>query len=278
MRMPAPIVTSRRHAWKGIVVELYRARDLDLFATPSEHVVVLQLHARNGHRGDAHYRSSVEPPRGNITITPAGARAQWRYPGETELQVMRVAPSVVEGVASEDNLDGAVCLDAHTDVSDAQIEYLGARLLDEMQGPARASRACVDGLVKLLAIHLLRHYSTARELPEAMWGKLPAYKLRQAIDYIDRNLANDLSLETIAQTLCMSAWHFAHLFKQTTGLAPHRYIIECRMQQAKSLLCETTLPVNEVGPLVGYANPSHFSTQFRLFTGQSPLRFRQRHA
>jgi AraC family transcriptional regulator len=58
------------------------------------------------------------------------------------------------------------------------------------------------------------------------------------------------------------------------ALTPHRYVIDCRIEKAKSLLRETNFLVNEIAQMVGYSNQSHFSTVFRQSTGQSPLRFR----
>ena len=53
-----------------------------------------------------------------------------------------------------------------------------------------------------------------------------------------------------------------------------RYVIECRMERAKSLLRESNLPINEIAQMVGYSSQSHFSTVFRQFTGRSPMRYR----
>ncbi len=268
--LPRPMLTSRPHAWKGVVVELYRARDVHFFARHAEHVVALQL----DRRGDAGAAGGERG--GNVDITPAGTLREWRYPGEAEIEVVRMSPAVIAAIGAEDGrapTDGRD-LAPQTRVRDPQIDYLGARLLDELRAGGVASRACVQWLVNLLAIHLLRHYSGARAAVEDAAGRLPGHKLRQATEYISRNLCNDLSLDKISETLCMSACHFAHVFKQTTGLAPHRYVIECRMERAKSLLRETNLRVAEIAQLVGYANQSHFSTVFRQFTGCSPLRYR----
>ena len=72
----------------------------------------------------------------------------------------------------------------------------------------------------------------------------------------------------------MSPCHFAHQFKQTTGLTPHRFVIGCRIETAKSLLRSTTFPVSQIASLVGYGNQSYFSTLFKQATGMSPGRYR----
>ncbi len=273
--LPRPALSSRPQAWKGIVVELFRARDVRFVARHSEHVVALQLRPeRAPPRFEARRAEAYD---GNIDITPAGMLREWRYPGDAEIEVLRIVPSVMEAI-TDDGRGGveARALAPHSGVSDPQIAYFGARLLDELKAGGLASRACVQCIANLLAIHLLRHYTRTHAAGEEGSAKLPGHKLRQATEFISRNLCNDLSLERISETLRMSAHHFAHVFKQTTGVAPHRYVIECRMERAKVLLRDTDLRVSEIAQLVGYANQSHFSTVFRQFTGKSPLRYRDR--
>lgn len=274
---PRPLHSSRPHAWGGIIVEVYRARNVNFLAAHSEHVIALQLRGSGNLLQQTPANGSRKAIRaGNIDITPAGLSRHWRYDGETEILVLRIAPSLVESMAAEETRQPVkrVELVIQSGIRDAQIEHLGARFLEELKAGGVASRTCVQSLANLLAVHLLRHYSTASDSAGDPSGKLARHKLRQATDYINKNLRDDLSLGKISETLCMSPCHFAHLFKQTTGLTPHRYVIECRMEKAKSLLRETNFPVNEIAQLVGYSSQSHFSTVFRQFTGQAPLRYR----
>src|SRR5262249_26386856 len=104
---------------------------------------------------------------------------------------------------------------------------------------------------------------------------LTAYKLRRAIEYIEDNLARDVTLPEIAQMLGMSPHHFAHAFKDTTGIAPHQYLIARRVARAKSLLKETDLPMREIAYRIGYSNQAHFSTLFHRLSAMTPTTFRQ---
>ncbi len=272
-----PLLSSRPLRWNGLVVEVYRTRRVDFVAMHSEHVVSLQLRgAVDLLQRSLSYGNRKAARAGNINITPAGEARHWRYDEDSEILVLRLANSIVESVAQTEGRDSAhqTTIIAHSGIRDTHIEYIGARLLDEIKVGGLASRRCSESLGSLLAAHLLRKYSTASKAAADASNKLARHKLRQATDYINKNLRNDLSLGKISETLCMSPCHFAHVFKQTTGLAPHRYVIECRMERAKSLLRETNLPVNEIAQMVGYSSQSHFSTVFRQFTGQPPLRYR----
>ena len=147
---------------------------------------------------------------------------------------------------------------------------IARRLLAELQNDGFASRIYVDALTNELAIHLLRNYSTVPKLGQASSTRLPRYKLQRATDYINDNLGEDLTLGSISETLSMSPFHFAHVFKETVGVTPHRYIIQSRMEKARSLLRETDLSITQIAHQVGYASQSHFTTVFRKSIGQTP--------
>ena len=99
-------------------------------------------------------------------------------------------------------------------------------------------------------------------------------KMQQALAFIDSHLGDDLTLPQMAEALCVSPHHFAHVFKQKVGVPPHQYVIRRRVERAKSLLDSTDLPIVEIALSVGCANQSHFSALFHRFTGLTPLSYR----
>ena len=271
------LVSSRPFAWNGIVVEVFRARDVDVAAEYSEHVVSLQLRGpinlfqrRNG-RG---FQRTMHP--GDVIITPVGEPKVLRHQEEVEVVKLRVAPSFLSRIVEDMRPRQASKIELldNFGTRDVDIEGIARRLLAELKAEGFASRMYVESLANQLAIHLLRYYSSAKKLPKDPSTRLPRYKLQRATDYINDNLREDLTLERISQALSMSPYHFAHLFKQSVGLTPHRYVIQRRMERATSLLRETELSITQIAHQVGYANHSHFSVAFRRFTGQTPRRYR----
>jgi AraC family transcriptional regulator len=87
-------------------------------------------------------------------------------------------------------------------------------------------------------------------------------KLKQAIEYIQAHLGEELSLSAIANTLGMSQYYFCHLFKRSTGLSPHQYLIQQRVERAKHLLAQTEQTIVSVAIERGFANRSHFARCF----------------
>jgi len=272
-----PLVSSRPFAWNGVVVELFRARDVDVAVQYSEHVVSLQLRGpvdlfqrRNGRA----FQRTMHV--GDIIITPVGEPKVFRHQEEVDVVKLRVDPSFLERIVEDmgPRPTGQIEILDNFGTRDAIIEDIARRLLAELNAEGLASRMYVESLANQLAIHLLRHYSSAKKLPEDSSNRLPQYKLQRAMDYINDNLREDLSLERISDALSMSPYHFAHLFKQSAGLAPHGYVIQRRMERAKSLLRDTDLSITQIAHQVGCSNQSHFSTVFRRFTGQTPRRYR----
>jgi AraC family transcriptional regulator len=275
--VPDPVLSSQSRQWNGLVVELYRVRDVDFVKQDSAHTVAVFLRGPVNlvqRRFGRVYQRTMHA--GDVIIAPAGEPRALCHKEETELVKLRLAPSFVAGIIENvaANGSGGVELLDNFGARDAHIEDLARRLVGEIKADALASRLYAESLATELAVHLLRHYSTASKLTNGAASKLPRYKLQRVTEYINDNLREELTLSKISATLSMSPYHFAHAFRQTTGLAPHRYVIQRRIEHAKSLLRETDLSVAEVAHQVGYANQSNFSVVFHQLTGQTPRSFR----
>jgi AraC-like DNA-binding protein len=104
-------------------------------------------------------------------------------------------------------------------------------------------------------------------------GGLSSWQQKKLADFIEANLAEDVSLAQMAGLVGLSPYHFARAFKQSFGVPPHRYHVRRRMARAKALLAERS--VTEVALAVGFAETSSFSTAFRKTTGLAPSEYRR---
>lgn len=139
-----------------------------------------------------------------------------------------------------------------------------------------ATNSCfyAESMATALAAHLLRTYSTRKHsLPEYEDG-LPKYKLKQVLEYMNVHLSENVSLATISDELSISQYYFCRLFKQSTGMTPHAYLILQRVERAKQLLKRKEGTMLDIAIECGFANPSHFAKHFRKHTGISPKQFR----
>jgi AraC-like DNA-binding protein len=97
-------------------------------------------------------------------------------------------------------------------------------------------------------------------------------RIVQAKLHIDRNFAETLDLDNIADEAAFSKFHFLRIFKKTYGRTPHQYLTYVRIEKAKELLADG-LPVSEVCFSVGFDSLSSFSGLFRRVVGRSPSEF-----
>jgi AraC family transcriptional regulator len=112
--------------------------------------------------------------------------------------------------------------------------------------------------------------------PETSSGSpaLSGSRLRRVAEYIQQNLDKDLSLAELAAVVYMSPYHFARLFKDSTGVPPHRFVVRQRIARARGVLVTPELSIAQVSRMVGFRTPSHFTTVFRRVLGVTPRAYR----
>jgi len=137
-----------------------------------------------------------------------------------------------------------------------------------------AGHLYAEALADALVVHFRRRYAASRPARREATGGLAPYKLRRTIAYIQTHLEEQVSLATLAAVAQMSPTHFAHLFKHAIGLAPHQYVLRCRIEHAKRLLAETDLSLVDIVHQVGCADHSHFTALFRKHVTMTPKAYR----
>lgn len=113
-------------------------------------------------------------------------------------------------------------------------------------------------------------------LPPQGIGTLPLARLRRVTDYIDEHLDEGLTLAQLGGVVFMSPYHFARLFRRSTGLPPHRFVVRARIAHASALLAAPEPSIARISRVVGFRTPSHFSTVFRRTMGVTPHEYRAR--
>jgi AraC family transcriptional regulator len=89
-------------------------------------------------------------------------------------------------------------------------------------------------------------------------------------EYVEQNLDKGLTLAELAAVVYMSPFHFARLFKCSTGVPPHRFVVRQRITRARTYLAMEGQSIAQISRMVGYRTPSHFTTVFRRTLGVTP--------
>ncbi len=269
-----PILSSRQFPWNDIVVDQFHLHPNDLDFLPlSSHLITVNL----GRQGNLVQQQDgraqeVLMATGSITLTPAGQSRRWRWDHEADVLQIQLSPQFVTQVAEASEIDAS-----HIEIVncfgsfDPQVQHIGISLLAEVKTAGLAEQLYVESLVNLLTIHLLRNYSASTMTIPQVTGRLSPSRLRQAIEYIQDNLAQTITLADLAKVVNLSPYHFARLFRQETGLSPHQYLIRCRVEKAQRLLSAgRDILIGDVAHRVGFADQSHLTRYCKRILGVTP--------
>lgn len=160
------------------------------------------------------------------------------------------------------------------DVGDPVLQRLGQLARQELRDGGAGGQLYAESLGTALAVHLLRHYGALGRLPERRNGGLTPVQLRRVTDYVEAHLAQELGLAELAAVAGLSPHHFGTAFKAATGASPHRFVVERRVQRARTLLAGQS-SIAGIAHTVGFASQSHLTSHFRRTMGVTPARFRR---
>jgi AraC family transcriptional regulator len=127
-----------------------------------------------------------------------------------------------------------------------------------------------------IAVELLRQ-TDAYDSMDRSQPKLPAHYVKDAIEYISANFNSDIKIEDISSYTNLSPYYLIRIFKESTGLTPHEFLLRTRLQHAQKLLKSNLYSVSEAALECGFVNSSHFATCFKQIHGVPPTVYRKNH-
>jgi transcriptional regulator GlxA family with amidase domain len=101
--------------------------------------------------------------------------------------------------------------------------------------------------------------------------------LRLALTYIEQHLGDPFTLEDLARAVGVSRFHFARLFRVSTGESPMEFLLRSRIERAKQILVTSDRRMSEIAATLGFCDQSHFSRSFRRYAGVTPRQFARTH-
>jgi AraC family transcriptional regulator len=172
--------------------------------------------------------------------------------------------------------DEAAAFDLQTryEVVDEFLAHTVLTLADEIEFGFPNGRMHAEGLCLSLLGRLSLNYSTT--VRRALKAGLMSERQRQRVrDLIEARLGEHLSLQELAESVGLSPYHFARLFKASFGEPPHRYVLRRRIEQAlASLKSDHDRPIADIAIALGFVSQAHLTDAFRRHTGMTPARWR----
>ena len=174
-----------------------------------------------------------------------------------------------------DRSPASLLVDEITFREDAQITQLYRHFLLSCQWQENSNQLMLSSATNLLVTHLARQYTQLQWALPTVRGGLSPSVLNRVKEYIHVQLAAPLQLAELAEIAGLSEFHFARMFKQSMGIAPHQYVMNARIIRAESLLYNTELDITTIALDCGFSSTSHFSNRFKSLRGVSPSTVRQ---
>jgi AraC family transcriptional regulator len=213
---------------------------------------------------------------GVVTIIPAGSSARWDIPGPINVVQLYLPHTTLERVAGEANTTAPGDLLERTGHPDPITSRLLMSAADALEGSAALDALFRQRLTDLLANRLLAAHAGSPIMSQPVVGGLAPMALRRAIERLRSDGDADVSLAALASDAGLSRFHFCRAFKESTGLSPHAWLRQHRLEQAMNMLRDTDESVVSIAAALGYSSQTAFAAAFRKLTSETPSEWRRR--
>lgn len=227
--------------------------------------------------GGTRFRTEFRP--GRIAVARHGAEASFAMEAPADLLVAGVPLAAVNRIVDSADLPAFNDFGRLHDEAfdDPFVSSLVERIWAEASNDTPRGRLFLDGAVLALLTSLLaksEDRSLSDVTPAPRRGGLPPYRLRRVEELAMAHLADDLSLDALAEAAGLSTFHFARAFRAEMGTSPHAWLLDRRIARAKELLAGTTMTVDEVARQVGFARANGLIGAFKRVVGTTPQAWR----
>lgn len=275
---PTLIRSSASLPWRGFLLEKYlslpgeRAGD-DSVDRPV--LVMLCSASWRGEKKSAHGAMvTTSKTLGALTVLPKGPLPAGRALSKADILYCAFEEPFLLSV--RDEIDGRLPLppSLRTGLHDHAVSDILNLLVDEIESVGASGALYAESLAHALAVRFL--YLGEHFPPRSRnTAGLPRSKLRRIQEYIQSRLSADLTLEELAAEVGYSRSHFLRMFRASTGMTPHHYVMMRRIELARRLLGQAHITIAEVAGLCGFSSPAHLTAAFRKECGVTPTEFRR---
>jgi AraC family transcriptional regulator len=213
---------------------------------------------------------------GVVTVIPAGSTSRWDIHQPMHVVQLYLPHRTLERVAGEADTATPSDLLERTGHPDLITSRLLLSAADALEGSEALDALFRQQLTDLLATRLLAAHTGSPTTFQPTMGGLSPIALRRAIERLRSESDADVSLAALASDADLSRFHFCRAFKESTGLSPHAWLRQHRLEQAMNMLRDTDTSVASVAAELGYASQTAFAAAFRKLTGETPSDWRRR--
>ena len=211
-----------------------------------------------------------------VTVIPAGSSSRWDIYQPLSVVQLYLPPTTLKRIAHEAGTSTPDDLVERTAHPDPITSRLLLSATDALEGSAALDALFRHQLTDLLATRLLAAHTGSPATFRPIMGGLSPRVLGRAIERLRSDSDADVSLAALASDAGLSRFHFCRAFKESTGLSPHAWLRQHRLEQAMNMLRDADVSVVSVATALGYSSQTAFAAAFRKLTGESPSDWRRR--
>jgi AraC family transcriptional regulator len=214
---------------------------------------------------------------GDISLLTRAQWSEWDWSDNIECLHFYLNEEFVRSVVemSFDQYIERIAMYDVLQVRDKTITEIGRNFIAETKGDSLGSRLYAEGLAQQLCVHLVRHYFNCTPKEIAFSGTLSSAQIRRLKEFIKDHLHEDLSLQDLANLVGLSECHFARRFRNSFGTAPHRYLLDRRLEMAREMLKVPSKTIAAVAVETGFCDQSHLTRWFKNRYNVTPHEWRK---
>jgi len=205
-------------------------------------------------------------------LVPKGVPTHWHYSGTVDFAIFYFLDGGGTAMQSLEVL--AQSRDAPVPFSDPLVGAAALQLVSELQRGPSADEGFMERLAGIMLEQTLRALTSP-----GTRGINPRHahfsRLQAVLNHIHNNLAGDLSAASLAARAGVSLAHFCRIFGDAMGVPPHRYVLAARLDLARKLLTQSSMPISRVAVECGFSSQSHLTAGFRSAHSTTPGQYRK---
>jgi len=272
----APLLSSSHIAWEGILLEEHSTPTQQTqLRQPSTIFLVLHTGAalQQDWRNEGKTFRTLTTP-GSVHLLTPGPERSLSHRNQLDCIVLSIEPRYIHRALEDSPRSDGIELIERFASADPQIERLVKALHAETKAGAPTGTLFGQSIATALAVYLAQRHSCSPLALRSYRGGMPRTRLNRVLEYIAAELQEDLSLAVLAEIAGMNLFYFSRLFKQSTGLSPHRYVLEQRIRRAQHFLRTSDMTILEASVRTGFSDQGHFTKVFRRVVGVTPTDYR----
>jgi AraC family transcriptional regulator len=276
----SPVISSAGRDWRGFLFELHHVGGQELLDVEVPHTIVglhLGMPTKVEIKVDGPFVEKVFQP-GDVTIIPAGSKCSIRFAEQAEFVIISLDPELLSRASQAVHGDHSSRLPVIWRHRDQFISETIQNIRLAVEQPGQIDRTYAETLANSLAMHLVRNFDQTKGHPTGRKpGGLSRAQLERTLELIRNTPYRDISLRTMSAAAGLSPFHFARMFKLSTGLSPHQFVLKRRLEIGTIMLTTTGQAISEIASGLGFADQSHFTMHFKRANGVAPAAYRRQH-